>query len=149
MSPWDRDIIIHEGKISVKGWAYSGGGRWPERVEVSADGGFSWYVVPGDKLTKKHRHAWRLWSIELPVQVEAWVELRCRCWDNALNSQPASYRDVWNCWGASTFRTLNIVKGLENLEKQGKPLVPVTMPAKFRGPESVEPGSDDARDPDD
>src|SRR5271170_1883200 len=43
MSPIARDVVIHDGKIKVKGWAYSGGGRWPERVEVSSDGGFVWY----------------------------------------------------------------------------------------------------------
>ena len=44
MSPIARDVIIHDGKVKVKGWAYSGGGRWPERVEVSSDGGFVWYT---------------------------------------------------------------------------------------------------------
>jgi sulfite oxidase len=44
LSPLARDVVVHEGKIKVKGWAYSGGGRWPERVEVSADGGFVWFV---------------------------------------------------------------------------------------------------------
>lgn len=33
-----------DGKIHVRGRAYSGGARWPERVEVSPDGGFTWYV---------------------------------------------------------------------------------------------------------
>jgi len=42
MSPRARDVVVHDGKIQVKGWAYSGGGRWPERVEVSSDGGFIW-----------------------------------------------------------------------------------------------------------
>ena len=46
MSPWTNQVVIHNGKIHCKGWAYSGGGRWPERVELSADGGFSWYAVP-------------------------------------------------------------------------------------------------------
>lgn len=26
----------------MRGWAYSGGGHWPERVEVSGDGGSVW-----------------------------------------------------------------------------------------------------------
>ncbi len=160
ISPRNRDVIIHEGKIHVQGWAYSRGGRWPERVEVSADRGSSWYVVPGEKLSKKHRHAWRLWSIEPPLQVEAWVEPRCRCWDNALSSQPPSYRDIWN-WSLHVHNAQHRVnvysvnkqneptrKGLENLAKQGKPLVPLAMLAKSRGPENVEPDADDPRDPD-
>ena len=27
-----------DGKIELKGWSYSGGGNWVERVEVSPDG---------------------------------------------------------------------------------------------------------------
>ena len=27
------------------GWAYSGGGAWVERVEISIDGGFIWHEV--------------------------------------------------------------------------------------------------------
>lgn len=38
ISPGDKQVIIHDGKIELKGWAYSGGGNWVERVEVSPDG---------------------------------------------------------------------------------------------------------------
>jgi hypothetical protein len=34
---------VHDGKITLKGWGYSGGGNWVERVEVSADG---WVDLP-------------------------------------------------------------------------------------------------------
>lgn len=36
--PLDKQVIIHNGEIEVKGWSYSGGGNWVERVEVSPDG---------------------------------------------------------------------------------------------------------------
>ena len=84
MSPWNKQVVIHEGKISVKGWAYSGGGRWPERVEVSADGGFSWYMAPVENLSPKHKFAWRTWTTAVPCDVEGWIELVVRCWDNSL-----------------------------------------------------------------
>ena len=35
MSSWTKQVVIHKGKIECKGWACSGGGRWPERVELS------------------------------------------------------------------------------------------------------------------
>lgn len=38
MSPGDKSVIIHDGAIHLEGWAYSGNGNWPERVEVSPDG---------------------------------------------------------------------------------------------------------------
>ena len=34
-----------DGLGGVVGWAYSGGGSWVERVEVSIDGGFIWHEV--------------------------------------------------------------------------------------------------------
>ncbi|CAF3734547.1 unnamed protein product [Rotaria sp. Silwood1] len=42
MTPKDKEVIVHQGKIRVTGWAYSGGGRWIERVDVSPDGGHIW-----------------------------------------------------------------------------------------------------------
>ena len=62
--------MVHEGGIECKGWAYSGGGRWIERVEVSADGGFSWYAVPVENMSEKKRWAWRTWEMVVPVEVE-------------------------------------------------------------------------------
>ena len=88
MLPWTKQIVIHTGKIHCKGWAYSGGGRWPERVELSADGGFSWYAVEREALSVKRKFAWRTWEIDLPCDVEGWIEIVARCWDNSLNTQP-------------------------------------------------------------
>lgn len=112
MSPVDRAVVIHDGFITMKGWAYSGGGHWPVRVEVSGDGGSVWYETPFETLSTKYFYAWRLWSIELPVDAEGWLELVVRCWgmlflaycfvsvvadfvDNALNTQPTYVRSAW------------------------------------------------------
>ena len=38
MSPMSGEVIIHDGKIALQGWAYSGNGNWVERVEISPDG---------------------------------------------------------------------------------------------------------------
>ena len=54
------------------------GGHWPERVEVSGDGGGVWYETPYEKLSTKYYHAWRLWEIDLPVDAEGWLELCVR-----------------------------------------------------------------------
>jgi len=42
MTPKDKQVVVHQGKIEMTGWAYSGGGRWIERVDVSPDGGHIW-----------------------------------------------------------------------------------------------------------
>lgn len=138
MSPWTKQTIVHNGKIHCKGWAYSGGGRWPERVELSADGGFTWYAVPEDQLSKKGKWTWRTWEIDLPCDVEGWIEIVCRCWDNSLNTQPLNVRAAWN-WGLhvtssahrikvySVNKTREITKKrIEKFEQMGIPLAPLT-----------------------
>ena len=95
ISPVDKDVIIHDGTITMRGWAYSGGGHWPERVEVSNDGGSVWYETPYEKLSKKYYHAWRLWSVDVPIDAEGWLELVVRCWDNSFNTQPTYVRSAW------------------------------------------------------
>jgi sulfite oxidase len=139
MSPWMKQAVIHTGTIHCKGWAYSGGGRWPERVELSADGGFSWYAVPPEKMSKKGRWTWRTWEMDLPCEVEGWIEIVCRCWDNALNTQPLNVRTAWN-WGlhvtssAHRISVYSINKNnsatrqrIAKMEQLGIPLAPVTQ----------------------
>jgi sulfite oxidase len=143
MSPWMKQVVVHEGHIDMKGWAYSGGGRWPERVEVSADGGFSWYDVPPENMSKKHKFAWRTWETSVPCDVEGWIELVVRCWDNSINTQPLDVRSAWN-WGLHVTSSCHRVKvysvnktreetrqRLADFEKRGESLVPITRPTEF------------------
>ncbi|KAK7974319.1 hypothetical protein PG989_016167 [Apiospora arundinis] len=143
MSPWTKQVVIHNGKIRCKGWAYSGGGRWPERVELSMDGGFNWYTIPLENLSPKRKWTWRTWEFDLPCDVEGWIEIVCRCWDNALNTQPPDVRTAWN-WGLhvtsschrvsvySVNKTRPATKArLEEFEKAGVPFGPITVPLPF------------------
>lgn len=129
--------------MKVKGWAYSGGGRWPERVEVSPDGGFVWYVVPVENLSKKHKFAWRTWFLDLPVDAEGWLDLVVRCWDNSLNTQPTFVRSAWN-WGLHVTSSCHRIKvysvntskpatkrRLAEFEERGVPFEPLTRPTEF------------------
>ncbi|KAJ5380728.1 uncharacterized protein N7496_003156 [Penicillium cataractarum] len=138
MSPWTKQTVVHIGTIRCKGWAYSGGGRWPERVELSADGGFTWYSVPPEKLSKKGRWTWRTWEYDLPCDVEGWIEIVCRCWDNSLNTQPLNVRAAWN-WGLHVTSSAHRIKvysvnksreltrkRLDKYEQLGIPLAPLT-----------------------
>jgi len=96
MSPKDKDVIVHDGKIHLEGWGFSGGGHWVERVEVSPDGGHVWYSVPQENMTEKHYYAWRLWKIDLPVDAEGWLEFCVRTWDSSNNTEPTFVRSAWN-----------------------------------------------------
>jgi sulfite oxidase len=142
MEPMSKETVIHNGTINVKGWAYSGGGHWPERVEVSSDGGFVWYDVPIDNLSPKRKFAWRTWHIDLPVDAEGWLELTVRCWDNSLNTQPTFVRSAWN-WGLHVTSSCHRVKiysvnkskkdtreRLELFKKHGIPFMPLTKPTE-------------------
>lgn len=144
MSPWAKQVVIHNGKIHCKGWAYSGGGRWPERVELSADGGFSWYTVPVEDMSEKHRYAWRTWEMDLPCDVEGWIEIVCRCWDNSLNTQPLQVRAAWN-WGLHVTSSAHRVsiysvnkaheytrKRLAEFDERGVPFGPITLPTEWQ-----------------
>ncbi|KAI9688636.1 MAG: hypothetical protein M1822_000993 [Bathelium mastoideum] len=158
MSPVDKEQIIHDGKIELRGWAYSGGGHWPERVEVSSDGGSVWYQVPPERLSQKYFHGWRTWSMEMPVDPEGWLEFCVRCWDNSLNTQPTFTRSAWFVSASIEYNVSKLIclarnwdmhvtsschrikiysinrskpdtaRRLKYLEEQQLPLLPVTQP---------------------
>ncbi|KAG5972676.1 hypothetical protein E4U55_000779 [Claviceps digitariae] len=143
MSPWTKQVCIHAGTIRCKGWAYSGGGRWPERVELSADGGSNWYMVPLENLSRKRKWTWRTWHFQLPCEVEGWIEIVCRCWDNALNTQPPDVRTAWN-WGLHVTSSCHRVSvysvnkarpmtraRMDEFDKRGIPFGPITVPLAF------------------
>ncbi|GIZ37728.1 hypothetical protein CKM354_000116400 [Cercospora kikuchii] len=145
MTPVDMDQIVHDGKIKLTGWAYSGGtgGHWPERVEVSADGGSVWYEVPFENLSKKFYYGMRTWWIEMPVDAEGWLEFCCRTWDNALNTQPTYVRSAWNfdlhvtsschrikVYSINRSHPLTAMR-LKQLEEVGAPILPITQPLPF------------------
>ncbi|KAK3712954.1 hypothetical protein LTR37_008839 [Vermiconidia calcicola] len=143
MTPLDKEQIIHDGKITLRGWAYSGGGRWPEWVEVSADGGSVWYKVPHDRMSKKYFYGWRVWSIDVPVEYEGWLEFCCRTWDCALNTQPTFVRSAWNfdLHVTSSCHRIKIysinrsrpatAQRLNFLESKGMSLLPITRPLEI------------------
>jgi sulfite oxidase len=142
MTPRNHDQIIHDGKIKLTGWAYSGSG-WPERVEVSWDGGSVWYEVPHDKMSTKYFHAWRTWEYDCPVDAEGWLEFVVRTWDSSMNTQPTYVRSAWN-WDlhvTSSCHRIKIysinrnrpatAKRLAILEEKGVSILPITRPLPF------------------
>lgn len=145
MTPVDMDQIVHDGKITLRGWAYSGGtgGSWPERVEVSADGGSVWYEVPFENLSKKYYYGWRVWHVDVPVEYEGWLEFCCRTWNNAMNTQPTYVRSTWNfdlhvtssCHRVKIYSINRARKmtreRLRQLEDKGASLLPITQPIPF------------------
>ncbi|KAK4676002.1 hypothetical protein QC764_508150 [Podospora pseudoanserina] len=143
ITPKKMDHIVHEGRVRLAGWAYSGGGHWPVRVEVSGDGGSIWYEVPAENMSTKYFYAWRTWWVDLPVDAEGWLEMCVRCWDNAMNTQPTFVRSAWN-WDLHVTSSAHRVKiysinksrpntaaRLKQLEENNTPIVPITRPIHF------------------
>jgi len=148
--PEDKNVVIHDGKITLKGWAYSGGGNWVERVEVSPDGGSVWYAVEQDDLTEKHYHAWRLWKIDVPVDAEGWLEFCVRTWDSSNNTEPTFVRSAWN-WDLHVTSSSHRIKiysvnrsrpataaRLKDMEERGIDFEPITRPLEYTLEDSAE-----------
>lgn len=94
----------HDVATTVRGWAFSGGGRSVTHVEVSLDGGESWRLArlvhhAPPNLYGKH-WSWYLWEADLSSHdVMTATEIRCRAHDSAMNTQPE--RPSWNLLGSS------------------------------------------------
>eukprot|EP00168_Porphyra_purpurea_P015410 TRINITY_DN473_c0_g1_i10.p1 TRINITY_DN473_c0_g1~~TRINITY_DN473_c0_g1_i10.p1 ORF type:complete len:616 (+),score=268.70 TRINITY_DN473_c0_g1_i10:539-2386(+) len=98
------------GVYTLKGYAYSGGGRKVTRVEVSIDGGKTWLLATVDHPEERHSHApsygryycWAFWeyTIDKFALLNAATssgELLVRAWDEGNNTQPAKL--TWNLMG--------------------------------------------------
>jgi len=102
--PLDGDIIEDNAEfITVKGYAYSGGGRAIKRVEVSVDGGKNWHtanlVKPITQPLNK-AWAWTHWNLTIPMPVGAnEIEVISKAVDISNNVQPEHTASIWNFRG--------------------------------------------------
>jgi nitrate reductase (NAD(P)H) len=86
----------------VAGYAYTGGGRRINRVEVSTDGGLHWELAKIDRKeapTDYGMHwCWTWWAFQLPVvELVGCKEIWCRAMDDSNNAQPID--PTWNLMG--------------------------------------------------
>ena len=99
-------VVEHSGFTSVKGYAYSGGGRGIIRVDISLDGGDTWEqatLQEGSQQPLDRSWAWTLWEFPLPASVLAGrsvpLEVICKATDSSYNCQPDSTKGIWNIRG--------------------------------------------------
>lgn len=102
-------IKASDKSVTLKGYAWSGGGRGVIRVDVSVDGGKTWEVAELTKLPGKDRMdqsfsrqwAWCLWqaSVAVPKGHKGPLELICKATDSSYNSQPDTVAPIWNLRG--------------------------------------------------
>ncbi|XP_011151999.1 probable sulfite oxidase, mitochondrial isoform X2 [Harpegnathos saltator] len=104
-SPQDADTVeVKNGKIEVKGYAWSGGGRKIIRVDVTNNQGANWHTAnlsEQDFQAKEGRYwSWTLWNVELPVDKNSKeTEIWAKAVDSAYNVQPESFANIYNLRG--------------------------------------------------
>ncbi|XP_043707347.1 nitrate reductase [NADH]-like [Telopea speciosissima] len=91
-----------QSSYTLKGYAYTGGGKKITRVEVTMDGGETWMVCNLDIQEKPNKYmkywCWCFWSLEVEVvDLIGAKEFAVRAWDEALNTQPENL--IWNVMG--------------------------------------------------
>lgn len=97
-------------EVTVKGYAWSGGGREVVRVDVSLDGGKTWQVAqlrasekgeePPPSPPPGRAWAWKLWEVTAPLPAEAQeLEIVCKAVDSSYNMQPDTVPPIWNLRG--------------------------------------------------
>ncbi|OCT92808.1 uncharacterized protein LOC734244 isoform X1 [Xenopus laevis] len=91
-----------DGELTVKGYAWSGGGREIVRVDVSVDGGKTWKVaeLTGEKQKAGQAWAWKLWQLNVPLPPKSSdVTIICKAVDSSYNVQPDTVAPIWNLRG--------------------------------------------------
>jgi len=93
----------NQGKASVFGVAWSGGGRGIQRMEISLDSGKTWRTA--EKLEGREQNpykawAWVLWKLDVSEEeLKVGEEIICRAVDISYNTQPADMEMTWNIRG--------------------------------------------------
>lgn len=90
--------------VSIKGYAWSGGGRGIVRVDVSTDGGKTWQVAELEKPDQRPGRVWgwTLWKLNVPleqVKDKDQLLLVAKAIDEAYNVQPDGTAGLWNLRG--------------------------------------------------
>mmetsp|Transcript_34963 Transcript_34963/g.51959 ORF Transcript_34963/g.51959 Transcript_34963/m.51959 type:complete len:670 (-) Transcript_34963:83-2092(-) len=96
-------------EVTIKGVAWSGGGRKVERVDVSIDGGTSWTAAELYKpISQRYNHhwAWTQFYLTIPLSEEIQEKLKrgekvkldvtSKAVDSAFNVQPETMAPYWN-----------------------------------------------------
>ncbi|KAI4457921.1 sulfite reductase [Holotrichia oblita] len=102
--PSNEEVVkVENGFITVKGYAWSGGGRKIIRVDLTTDGGKEWHVANFDHQIdhESPRHwSWTLWTAKVPVSKgQKTVEVWAKAIDSSYNSQPDTIDNIWNYRG--------------------------------------------------
>ncbi|XP_022141374.1 nitrate reductase [NADH]-like isoform X2 [Momordica charantia] len=87
---------------TLRGYAFSGGGKKVTRVQVTLDGGETWRMCNLEYHEKPNKYGkywcWIFWSVEVEiVDLFRAKEIAVRAWDETNNTQPENLN--WNLMG--------------------------------------------------
>ncbi|CAK9143310.1 unnamed protein product [Ilex paraguariensis] len=119
----DVNVVKH-GKITIKGYAVTGGGRGIERVDVSIDGGKTWLEASRYQKTdipyiadetSSDKWAWVLFEATADIPQSA--EIVAKAVDTAGNVQPENVEVIWNLRGIlnTSWHRVHVRVGHSNL----------------------------------
>ncbi|XP_075223511.1 sulfite oxidase [Lycorma delicatula] len=102
--PTENDTVkVINGKITLKGYAWSGGGSKIVRVDITPDCGKTWYVADiTNQETKNapHHWSWSLWKAEIPIKTkDSSIEVWVKAVDSSFNTQPETFENTYNFRG--------------------------------------------------
>lgn len=104
-APGDTVKPDTDGYITVKGYAWSGGGNRIIRVDLTGDEGETWQVAEleqesVDKAPSGRHWGWSLWTAKVPVKKNTkTVEIWSKAVDSNYNCQPETFKNTWNLRG--------------------------------------------------
>ncbi|OTB02708.1 hypothetical protein M426DRAFT_74475 [Hypoxylon sp. CI-4A] len=106
----DSETTRDDSVVQIEGYAYSGGGREIQRVDVSLDGGETWdqaQLIDDTKLEKGNKAwCWKRWKYEAGLsdvmkgsKGESKTSLVVKATDDAYNTQPETHKSIYNLRG--------------------------------------------------
>lgn len=113
--------------VTVKGYAWSGGGRNIIRVDVSVDGGKTWTPAELNESGKRQRYnrawAWTPWELDVEVPPgTASLDISCKAVDSSYNVQPDTIAPIWNMRGVlnNAWHRVNVAIVEEKSDSEGE-----------------------------
>lgn len=93
--------VDKDGLLTVKGYAWSGGGNRIVRVDVTADGGKTWQCADlvQDAAPSGRHFGWTLWTTKIPLKGSSEIEICSKAVDSNYNVQPETFENTWNLRG--------------------------------------------------
>lgn len=124
--PVNNETVKAGSDLILKGYAYSGGGRGINRVDITCNDGQTWQPAEllGAEQPYNKAWAWQLWKaqIKVPDDAESFT-VASRAVDSSYNVQPEDIRHIWNIRGvlSNAWSRVNLNVEKENSSKDENP----------------------------